>query len=368
MKMLNNVKRVLKKIDSKFSYGIYKDSFEDFYKYLDLNNIDYVVLRWFDAYPYISIDEDVDILVSDESYNRLKKMCKRGRPKLLSFIAFDIYSVTNIDKHMSYYPPHLANKILQSKVRHPSGFMVPNDFYHFLSLCYHALFHKGKNSGLSSSFHETHSSKHNFKNYLFKLSQLNDLNYSYDDFTIEGIHSILKEHKFTPPVDIYFRRLPKNEILNHFLPEMLSTSDYYNSGLTVFILREVINTDYYKNQLLKLFSKYNLSVKSSHLLDYNTSIEFYNNSRGGDWGGRSLSSNWGGYPAYVYVVKDYTMDSNIAESYPVGHVCYDNIKLIKAEFRDFVNIQVKKTLRCHVLHTSDNGIEASEYIRLLNIK
>lgn len=339
--------------------------FSDFYKILDSHNIDYVILRWFDNYPDITNSEDVDILVSNESYFRLKKLCIRGRENLFNFIKFDIYSVNNLDKHMSYYPPYLAKRILNSKIRHSSGYMVPDDYHLFLSLCFHALFHKGINSGLKSKYLNTNKSKHNFDIFLYDLSVKCRLNYSIDDFTIEGIHSILKAEDFLPPIDVYFRRYKKNSVIESLLPCLVSEADHFNAGVTVFILRDVINNDLFKSYLLNMFEKHNLSIISSLQLDDTLSRVFTNHTRGGDWGECSLNNNWGGKPSFVYVVKDYEIDSSIKEDFPVGHVCYNNIKEIKAEFRGIINNFTDKPLRCHVLHTSDNGVEAAQYLQLL---
>ena len=68
------------------------------------------------------------------------------------FVQFDIYPESNLEGDIAYYPPHLASQILKTRRRLECGVWVPSPREYFLSLTYHALFHKGFNAGLRSDF------------------------------------------------------------------------------------------------------------------------------------------------------------------------------------------------------------------------
>mgnify|MGYP006211368535 CR=1 FL=1 len=100
------------------------------------------------------------MLVHDEDVDKVRGLL-RPRPlsaKILGrrdLIRCDVYSVSGLRgssyQGISYYPPHLAEGILERAVRHRSGAMVPSGRDHFYSLAFHALYHKGLRSGLPVS-------------------------------------------------------------------------------------------------------------------------------------------------------------------------------------------------------------------------
>ena len=67
----------------------------------------------------------------------------------------DLYSVTGLPgadfRSMPYFPPYLAEELLDRAVIHRGLCRVPAPREHFLSLAYHALYHKGGDSGIPSA-------------------------------------------------------------------------------------------------------------------------------------------------------------------------------------------------------------------------
>ena len=127
---------------------------ENFFKYLEKSQVKYTILRWFDSLPEISPGEDIDMLVGDENVDVIETLLKE-QPGL---IPCDIYSVSGLPgtsyKNMAYYPPPLAQQILKGAVTFKDYFRVPSPKEHFLSLAYHAIYHKGKSSGIPKSLHD----------------------------------------------------------------------------------------------------------------------------------------------------------------------------------------------------------------------
>ncbi|MFQ3789818.1 hypothetical protein [Halomonas sp. A29] len=127
-----------------------------FLETLQEREIDYVVLRWFETLPHVEPDEDVDILVADEDAEKLAACVSVNRRS--KDIPCDIYSVSGLpgtDHHQgSYYPAAKARQMLDNAVRVNGLVRVPAADEHFLSLSYHAVYHKGYLSGIPSEHSE----------------------------------------------------------------------------------------------------------------------------------------------------------------------------------------------------------------------
>ncbi|MGR2738773.1 hypothetical protein ACUY1T_10010 [Billgrantia sp. Q4P2] len=119
-------------------------------------NVDYVVLRWFDTLPHVEPGEDVDILVADADAQTLSGCVSVNRRS--KDIPCDIYSVSGLpgtSHHQgSYYPAAKARQMLDNAIWVNGLVRVPAADEHFLSLSYHAVYHKGYLSGLPSDHSE----------------------------------------------------------------------------------------------------------------------------------------------------------------------------------------------------------------------
>src|SRR4051794_3859061 len=110
----------------------------------------YVVLRWFDDLPNLPPGEDLDLLIDDADLPMVDRIFA-DRP---GTEPCDVYTVTGLprsDLHgMAYLPPDLAAATLRDAVVMPGGFRVPAPEHAFLTLAYHAAYHKGPGCGLPS--------------------------------------------------------------------------------------------------------------------------------------------------------------------------------------------------------------------------
>jgi hypothetical protein len=148
-------------------------SVADLFAELRRQNVHYVILRWFDNLPEIEEGEDLDILVSDEDLPVLTGLLTGDK----NGIPCDVYTVSGLRgtayKRIPYYSPALARNILEQAVLHQSGCKVPSPQHHFLSLAYHALYHKGPKSGLRSNLpgvHPVSAPEHDYATALAKLA------------------------------------------------------------------------------------------------------------------------------------------------------------------------------------------------------
>jgi len=132
--------------------------FDELNKYSELK---WVVMRNFEKMPNnITIDEhlDVDLLVNDyylvktildgTSANafgaNITNRYEDGKYRILNYVTinnrqvlFDFRSIGD-----NYYDKKFQQDMLDSRIKHPNGFYIPNKELHLYSLIYHAIIHK----------------------------------------------------------------------------------------------------------------------------------------------------------------------------------------------------------------------------------
>jgi hypothetical protein len=124
-----------------------------FFSNLNQQNVDYVVLRWFDEVPTTvnlekTFQQDVDILFAVKDLKKLVKIAA-NHPGTIPFDCYSAEGKRGSATHgYPYYPPFLAYQILKSKTLHKGVFHIPSPKLHCLSLIFHIIYHKGETSGL----------------------------------------------------------------------------------------------------------------------------------------------------------------------------------------------------------------------------
>ncbi|WP_377887508.1 hypothetical protein [Alkalihalobacillus sp. R86527] len=369
--MKKTLKRVLKLIAKKLGVsrriqGIPKKDVQLFIDKLDKENIEYIVLRWFETLPEIKDGEDIDILVADKDLYKIQKLLKKGKHNNNKFIKCDIYPESSQKRHMAYYPPILAKRLLKSRKKHESGAWIPNPEQYFFSLSYHVLFHKGFKSGLRSNYlsvQETYP-EHDYENYLKVLAE--QLNIGDFEMTMESLEEILNEYDWLPPLDIYFRRSKKNNWVYKRALSHVEDGWRWQKGTAVFIIREKGNYPNLINKTMELLNTKGVTNIDMIDLTIDESFYFSKHTRGGDWG-RGPAEVSGGLPKLALIArleKDFNIQNN-KEEIPSGTVEYSWVKDIKNEVREEHIRNVKRRDRCNIIHSSDNGVEAAYYIDLL---
>lgn len=126
---------------------------ELFFRRLDDEGIQVVVLRWFEDLPYVALGHDLDILISDGAIDRVQALMS-GWPEGQRV---DCYSETGLRgtgylppsaDNVPAFPPAIAATILETARRQDGGWWVPAPREHALALAYHAVYLKGYASGL----------------------------------------------------------------------------------------------------------------------------------------------------------------------------------------------------------------------------
>jgi hypothetical protein len=183
---------------NKRKFGSLQDVFDELNQH---QNLKWVVMRNFEEMPHnITIDEhlDVDLLVNDyylvksilDGSSATKQTYENGGNRILNYVTinnnkvlFDFRSVGD-----NYYDKNFQIKMLNTRIKHPNGFYIPNEENHFYSLIYHSIIHK---SNISSTYINV------FKKYGLKDSELTKktLKNKLDIFMEKNGYSYVKPEK-----------------------------------------------------------------------------------------------------------------------------------------------------------------------------
>lgn len=321
----------------------------------------HAVLRWFESLPVLPPGEDLDLLVADEDVDRVFALLDEG-PGLQPC---DLYSVTGLTgsdfRGLAYFPPMLAESLLDHATMQAELCRVPSRWHHFLSLAYHALYHKGPSSGLPQRGAEGCPSEGPEQDYASLLKRLAEQLQIQVEITREGLETYLMEHGWRPPLDMLRRLAKRNRWIQESLRQPATDRDHV--GLAVFLLRQEAMNRGGLDRLTELLERCGFSVLMTKVIANHDQKRVAGNIRGGNWG-RGPWAVSGGPPAAVVVVDDPTplpLTWWQKRRFPL----VDNARILdKQRIRDAYNQGLPPDRHCNVLHSSDNGSEAWEYISI----
>ncbi|WP_019506515.1 hypothetical protein [Pleurocapsa sp. PCC 7319] len=345
---------------------------EGFFKILTEKQVRYTILRWFEDLPAIMPDEDIDMLVADEDVEIIELLLQ----KQPGIIPCDLYTVSGLPgtayKNMAYYPPLLAEKILQESITFRSYFRIPNREIHFFSLAYHAIYHKGLNSGIPISVNDNKNSKldstpeHEYTQILKEMAQ--SLNIEID-ITLESLHEYLSSINWRPSQDTLARLDSSNIWLQEKYQSILDTDSGLDAnslnikGLAVFFVRRKALELKLEHKIIELLVREGFNLIESKVLTSEEVKQVKYKIRGGNWG-KGPWPDSGGDPTMVLVTVDLMplkpSDTQLAKQ---PHLSNARI-LIKNKIRDIINSSLYAEQRCNIIHSSDNEQEAWNYLQI----
>ncbi|MBT2571267.1 hypothetical protein [Planococcus sp. ISL-110] len=335
---------------------------ENFFELLNERELDYVILRWFDELPFLDLNEDVDLLISDEHIEKVRDLLNER----IGILPFDIYSVGGLPgsnfKNIAYYPPYIAETILDQRELWNGKYSVPSKRHYFLSLMYHAVYHKGEKSGIPAKpggAVKKIPQDHDYPGVLRQLAQEtgNELN----EISLESFHHFLEEEGWAPSTDTIRKLIG---VSGNWLESIIKSNEHNfekDGELMVFVVREWAEERQLTPKIIDWFERNGLCLIRAVELDEEQKRNAAQSMRGGNWG----QGPWpvsGGKPATLLIMYDYhpkPLGAKMKKKYP--HVSNEHY-LLKEQLRSEINFSLSKEERANPLHSADDEIEALDYI------
>jgi len=338
-------------------------SLDDFFARLKEHDVHYVVLRWFDSLPHVDPGEDIDLLVADEDLPFVRSlMTTRSGPQRTQ--KFDIYSVSGLpgsDFHgVPYYSPRFARAILDGGIWLRDRYRVPGPEQHYDSLAYHAVYHKGRASGLAAgpgADEERLPADHDYHAVLTELAER--LGRPLDP-TLDGLDRYLADRGERPPLDTLERLEPTNAwIHERFFAELPAVEDLWR-GLAVFVLRERALPQV--ELAVAALDREGFEVLDVVELDPQQQAVAGHRLRGGNWaqGPWPLS---GGLPAAFVIAYDVAPDLTGPDRHRDAN---QRIPQAKERLRTQLLDGVAPAALYNPVHSSDNPHQALDYLEVLD--
>jgi len=240
---------------------------------------------------------------------------------------------------------------------------VPAPREHFLSLAYHALYHKGADSGIPSVNDKRPrraSADHDYVEVLGRVAANLGIKVA---ATLEDLDACLDSHSWRPPHDMLIRLSRRNRWVRSLLKHPEKTANV-DDRIAVFLLREEGMRRGGIERASQLIEKYGFQILAADAFDERMSSTIARSLRGGNWG-RGPWSISGGPPVAAIVAYDpspITPSRRDKKRFPF----IANARLLcKEKLREAFNEGFAKDQHCNVIHSSDNGREAMDYLRII---
>lgn len=332
----------------------------------DSKGVRYVVLRWFESLPSIGPDEDVDILVADESLQQTFEILNA----LPGIQPCDVYSERGLARSdyrgTPYYPAAVADTVLRGAVRHNDTCMVPNPHDYFHSLAYHAVYHKGSKSNLRLTARDplpVIRSGHDFTSILQKMAD--DLGIDVE-ITLEGLHAYLQKTGWGPSPEM-LARLAVATRRSRWLKQLAARLDesVHDQGLAVFVLRQQAVQRGFTDEIIEMIRDGGFKILAAKQLCSDTIKAGAEQTRGGNWTREKQFDLSGGPPAAIIIAYDHEpqrLSKRQLRRFPER----TNARLfIKEDIREAICSQMPQGERFNALHSSDHAAEAWHLIEVL---
>lgn len=333
----------------------------EFFKILNQRKVEYVLLRWWEGLPDYPGGEDINILVKDEHRDLIDDLTtiynSRG-------IKCDIYTVSGAKNgsriNVPVFPYNLTNALLNTRYFF-NGAYVPAPLPYFASVAYHAVFHKGHNSGVPGF--KLAPTKHVYDYTTFLKEMAFKLGISVE-ITVTGLFNWLKKEGFAPANDTLTKLVENRPELS--LLETSLCSDARGGELLVYVIRERLLHDGLLHDF-KVFleDKYQLDVIDIRELNAAEKSICTSQIRGGKWDNGPFKYS-GGPPVALVVAYDYhPRPLSTAEQKKQTRVTNQNNIGAKYDFRERVQSLVLIKGDYNGLHSADNEQDAWCYISLI---
>jgi hypothetical protein len=348
-------------------------SLQDFFHILDEHDVPYVVLRWFDALPHVDPGEDVDLLVADDHLDFVHTLLL-PRPMRRDSQAFDVYTAGGLPGSdfdgVPYYPPDFAEAVLAGAVRVRDVCRAPSPEHHYLSLAYHAVYHKGYASGLPHAADENSrvetgnapepNSPPADHDYAAVLSELAEQLGMRPSHTLDELDTLLADRGLRPPLDTLERLVPSNPWINDRFLAHLPAVDEVWRGLAVFVVRE--RADEHADRIACELDRHGFEILEIIRLSPAQRETARRRLRGGNWGRGPWQFSGGGPSCFII---GYDVAPQFETLPGNGGLINLRIPEAKEKVRQHLATGGGPLADCNPLHSSDNPRQALDYLEVL---
>ena len=338
---------------------------EEFFTELLKRNCRYVTLRWFESFPNLALGEDIDLLVADDDLGALEEILHPAE----GAIPCDVYTVSGLPatdyRNIAYYPPYLAEQILDRRVLYKGLVSIPSTLDYFFSLTYHAIYHKGLNAGIPTSLQNLSPSNNPEHDYANKIASIaSQCGLDGFDMTMESLDDFLLSHGWRPPLDTLARLAPHNRWIKKRFFSSPKPADPVFRGLSVFVLRERTKQMNAVSEIQDLLRASGFEIVAVKHLSEDEATVAAKRIRGGNWGCGPWPTSGGG-PAIVIIGRD-ANPLPVPEALLHEHPMLDNARIpaAKESIRNAINRRLPESELCNVIHSSDSAQHALEYLRI----
>ncbi|MEZ4745963.1 MAG: hypothetical protein R3C41_07820 [Calditrichia bacterium] len=348
-------------------------SLADFFSAMNADGIRYLVLRWFESLPDVQPGEDIDLLIADEDVAKLEKWLLPHQTN--NSQPFDIYSVSGVSgtqfrNALPYFPAHLSGELLRKRVQLPNGVFAPDPRLHWLSLGFHAVYHKAEKSGFPVAANDRKFAQNSDHDYQRALEKIGEKAGFPVPNNLTDLDKTLFEHNWAPPVD-FARKLAENH--SPWLLKKYPRSDaafwennrQTDTRVSVFLVREWAQKHALVDLVRKTIERQGFEIVLDAALTENQQEIAATRLRGGNWN-RGPYPVCGGRPVWCFVALDQTppeIPGKLQKQLPFLN--NPNTFWVKQSLRDAINTQLPPAQQVNFLHACDDHAEAREYLQLL---
>jgi hypothetical protein len=230
-------------------------------------------------------------------------------------------------------------------------------------LAYHALYHKGTASGIPPETGKNPRKGTVDHDYVATLRHVAGKVGINVPITLEALDKCLDAHGWRPPHDMLIRLSRRNRWVRSLLQQTDKTA-MADDRIAVFLLREQGLHRGGVDRASELIEKHGFRIVETHTFAERSSSSIARSLRGGNWG-RGPWPISGGPPVAAIVAYDpapVTPSRRDKKRFPF----IANARLLcKDQVRDAFNEGVAADQHCNVIHSSDNGREAMDYLRII---
>ncbi|MGR2738772.1 hypothetical protein ACUY1T_10005 [Billgrantia sp. Q4P2] len=321
--------------------------------------IDHIFLHWPGAEVAWPSGEDVVLLVADDGLSQMAGLMRsRARPGDLRCTLYSVGGLRGSDRNGVAYLPVRRSRELLDTVRAKQAPRLANDAQRLMVVSAEAVYHLGLASGLPSDADDDEGDM--ASPYAQAIEDLNARCGLWPlacRFCLDELDDRLAAAGWSPFSDTMLKLSGVNPWLKTRLQDFGQDSV---PGLAVYLIRErgLAHLD----ALRGILARHGFDVLCDVPIDGAHRDDVADLIRGGNWGRGPFPCS-GGLPAHLLVTHDVYPDRSPSKASGASEMV-DNARVftVKEQMRRQVNRGIPASQHCNPVHSSDNAMQAMEYL------